>query len=79
MVDKIVLMTCCLHNMSHNNGMFELEVKVLHLPTLALERLESLRRNSTRAAFPIHEYFKEYFNSSEKFIKYSKKTTIVEV
>ncbi|KAJ4427185.1 hypothetical protein ANN_24801 [Periplaneta americana] len=63
MVDRIVLASCCLHNMLCKVNMFEPDVQALSLPTCALRNLDHLRRNSTCESFQVRENFKEYFNS----------------
>ncbi|KAK4884902.1 hypothetical protein RN001_001173 [Aquatica leii] len=62
-VDKIVLASCCLHNMLCSDKMFETDTKPLNLPDGALLNLDPIRRNTTRQAFQVRENFKEYFNS----------------
>lgn len=62
-VDKIVLASCCLHNMLCADDEFEADLESPQLPNSAFLNLDSLRRNSTREAFDIRENFKEYFNS----------------
>lgn len=62
-VDKIVLASCCLHNMLCSDNTFESDIESLQLPEAALLRLDLINRNSTREAFQVRENFKEYFNS----------------
>lgn len=63
-VDKIVLSSCCLHNMLQctDNG-FEPEDTSTQNTDSALTNLNFLRRNCTREAFNVRETFKEYFIS----------------
>jgi len=63
-VDKVVLASCCLHNMLCADNAFEPDTESLQLPESALLNVDSLRRNSTREAFQVRDYFKEYFNSN---------------
>lgn len=62
-VDKIVLASCCLHNMLCADNAFEPDNESLQLPEAALLNLDPLRRNSTREAFQVREKFRDYFNS----------------
>lgn len=62
-VDKIVLASCCLHNMLCADNAFEPDIESLQLPEAALLHLDPLRRNSTRDAFQVREKFRDYFNS----------------
>lgn len=62
-VDKIVLASCCLHNMLCADNIFEPDVESLQNSEAALLNLGAIRRNSTREACQVREDFKEYFNS----------------
>ncbi|XP_050527810.1 uncharacterized protein LOC126897907 [Daktulosphaira vitifoliae] len=62
-VDKIVLSSCCLHNMLCGDNAFEPEDTSTQNTESALTNLDFLRRNCTRDAFNIREKFKEYFIS----------------
>ena len=62
-VDKIVLASCCLHNMLCTDKTFEADTGSINLPEVALLNLGPIRRHSTRLAFQVREIFKEYFNS----------------
>ncbi|XP_022181584.1 uncharacterized protein LOC111041585 [Myzus persicae] len=62
-VDKIVLASCCLHNMLCTNNEFEPDLDTNQVPENAFLNIDALRRNSTREATQIRDAFKDYFNS----------------
>ncbi|XP_050300527.1 putative nuclease HARBI1 isoform X1 [Anthonomus grandis grandis] len=62
-VDKVVVATCCLHNMLSTESM-EPDLSTLRSPKAALLNIQEIRRNHANAAFRTREAFKEYFNSS---------------
>jgi len=62
-VDKIVLASCCLHNMLCTDNEFEPDLELNQVPENAFLNIDALRRNSTREATQIRDAFKDYFNS----------------
>ncbi|CAI6375780.1 unnamed protein product [Macrosiphum euphorbiae] len=62
-VDKIVLASCCLHNMLCADNAFEPDNESLQLPEAALLNLDPLRRNSTREAFQVERVRKGRIHS----------------
>jgi len=62
-VDKIVLASCCLHNMLCTDNEFEADLESNQVPENAFLNIDALRRNSTREATQIRDAFKDYFNS----------------
>lgn len=61
LVDKVVLASCCLHNMLCSESL-EPNIATLGSPEAALQNLQGLRRNYANDAFTTREAFKEYFN-----------------
>nr|CAI5843768.1 unnamed protein product [Callosobruchus analis] len=62
LVDKIVLASCCLHNMLCSDSL-EPYIPTLRSREAALQNLQGIRRNYANDAFRTRETFKEYFNS----------------
>nr|CAI5824184.1 unnamed protein product [Callosobruchus analis] len=62
LVDKIVLASCCLHNMLCSDSL-EPDIPTLRSREAALQNLQGIRRNYANDAFRTRETFKEYFNS----------------
>ncbi|CAI6376538.1 unnamed protein product [Macrosiphum euphorbiae] len=62
-VDKIVLASCCLHNMLCADNVFEPDNESLQLPEAAVLNLDPLRRNSTREAFQVERVRKGRIHS----------------
>lgn len=62
-IDRIVLSSCCLHNMLCADNAFEPEVISTQNSESALTNLDFLRRNCNREAFNVRENLKEYFMS----------------
>lgn len=62
-VDKIVLASCCLHNMLCADSTFDSDIESLGHTEAGLLDLDLIRRNCSREAFQVREKFKEYFNS----------------
>lgn len=62
-VDKIVLSSCCLHNMLCSDNAFEPEDTSTKNTESALTNLDFLRRNCTHETFNVREKFTEYFIS----------------
>lgn len=62
-VDKIVLASCCLHNMLCTDNELEPDLGSNQVPENAFLNIDALRKNSTREATQIRDAFKDYFNS----------------
>ena len=62
-VDKVVLASCCLHNMLCKERNPPDETELLCPITSGLRNLQQLRRNAPREATDVRDYFKDYFNS----------------
>lgn len=62
--DKIVLAACCLHNMLCKERKPPDEIEQLCPRNSAMRNLQQLRRNASREATDVRDYFKNYFNSS---------------
>lgn len=66
-VDKIILVTCCLHNLlrSSRNMLSAIEDDInLQMPTENMINFRHVGGNSSAAAFENRNNFKEYFNSA---------------
>jgi hypothetical protein len=61
-VDKVVLASCCLHNMLCKERNPPDEIELLCPRTSGLRNLQQLRRNAPREATDVRDYFKDYFN-----------------
>lgn len=64
MVDKIVLASCCLHNMLCTDD-FEPSNNYCDGPNSFITSVEPLRQNSSQHAFSVRDKFRNYFLSEE--------------